>query len=606
MELVSADGKVLQTRFERFGVRKFEARGKEIFLNGKPFFFRGCGDNIIEPIHGAMPADVEHHRRHLRTMKALGFNYVRHHTRCPYPEYFEAADEVGIVVQPELPYYANYAEDDFPFDPLRDAEERWEHFRRYVSWGVASSGNEGRFAPALDRELYRWQKERMPERLIGAQDGGTYQMPGHGAGASDFCWGPLSVWPRGAFDERPFICHEFLNLSAKSDYRIAGDFTGLWCPPETPERRAAFMAKSRLSMRAGEALQDAQNALQAFWIRRGLEQARLDPYCDGYALWSICDSTAYDPTAGAYVGQGPLDPFWRTKRNGLSFADFSRFNGPVAALFDTEDGPDARCKLKFSWPREFAWGGTNRVFASGARLPMHFFLAQYGERDLEDVTYSWRLTADGRILADGRYDLGTVAVGPRRKLGFREWTVPALERPVKAVLTATVTSRGEKVTENAWDFYLLPDYGRPAVPADTVVAAYGSAEAKRALADGRNLVEIANADTPANVTLGWWWIGKQCGVVVNRSPLLKYLPYERFLTPLWMRTMREGLKLPVAGFTEDDLVIYGEGADACYLYLAARRLPNGRKHVLVAGLDVNAALPEVNALLKGVYEMGFK
>ena len=274
----------------------------------------------------------------------------------------------------------------------------------------------------------------------------------------------------------------------------------------------------------------------------------------------------------------------------------------VAALFDTEDGPGATCKLRFSWPREFFWGGTNRVFASGENLPMHFFLASYAERDIPAAAYSWKFEAEGKVLAQGRYDIGMLTAGPRRKLGSRDFTVPVLERPTKAVLTAAVTSRGETVNENSWDFYLLPDYGRPEVPAGTVVAAYGSDEAKKALADGKNLVEIANADTPANIILGWWWIGKQCGVVVNENPILKYLPYERFLTPLWMRTMREGLKLPVAGFAEDDLIVYGEGGDACYLYLAAKRLPNGKSHVLVAGLDVNAALPEVNAFLEGVFE----
>ena len=42
--------------------------------------------------------------QHLRLYKEAGFNYARHHTHTPLPEYFEAADEVGFLLQPELPY----------------------------------------------------------------------------------------------------------------------------------------------------------------------------------------------------------------------------------------------------------------------------------------------------------------------------------------------------------------------------------------------------------------------------------------------------------------------------------------------------------------------
>ena len=40
VELVE-NGQVVQTRLERFGVRKLEVRGKDFYLNGRPFFVRG-------------------------------------------------------------------------------------------------------------------------------------------------------------------------------------------------------------------------------------------------------------------------------------------------------------------------------------------------------------------------------------------------------------------------------------------------------------------------------------------------------------------------------------------------------------------------------------
>ncbi len=39
----------------------------------------------------------------MKLIKEFGFNYVRHHSSVPLPEYFDVADELGIFVQHELP-----------------------------------------------------------------------------------------------------------------------------------------------------------------------------------------------------------------------------------------------------------------------------------------------------------------------------------------------------------------------------------------------------------------------------------------------------------------------------------------------------------------------
>ena len=56
------NGQVVHTRRERFGVRKLEVRGKEFYLNGKPFYVRGFGDDHVYPITGITPPDRDLHR----------------------------------------------------------------------------------------------------------------------------------------------------------------------------------------------------------------------------------------------------------------------------------------------------------------------------------------------------------------------------------------------------------------------------------------------------------------------------------------------------------------------------------------------------------------
>ena len=94
---------------ERFGVRKLEVRGDRFYLNDKPFFVRGYGDDFIYPETLASPASREIHRKHFEVARRSGFVYVRLHTHCEWPEFYEAADEAGILIQPELPYYRQLA-----------------------------------------------------------------------------------------------------------------------------------------------------------------------------------------------------------------------------------------------------------------------------------------------------------------------------------------------------------------------------------------------------------------------------------------------------------------------------------------------------------------
>ena len=109
-------------------------------------------------------------QRHLAVARKAGFNFVRLHTHCELPEYFEAADELGIMIQAELPYYSDVPTEHFTFDPKRDVTELWRNYRRHPSLAVYSMGNEGSFGPALDKALHRYVKRMDPDRLKINQD----------------------------------------------------------------------------------------------------------------------------------------------------------------------------------------------------------------------------------------------------------------------------------------------------------------------------------------------------------------------------------------------------------------------------------------------------
>ena len=632
IELLDGDGNVTMTRFERFGVRKLETRGREVFLNGKPFFLRGAGWHAIDPIEGYAKPDRATWLKRARQIRAAGFNFVRNHTECKMPEFFEACDEAGLMVEPELPYYGDVCADGQRFDPLEDAEMLWRHFRRHPSFAIYSFGNEGGFGKYLSGRLYREVKARDPDRLVVGQDGGYGVHPTNYRGTSDFAGAPLSVIPRGQHrPELPFYFHEYVNSSVKLDSRVADGFTGVWAAPISRASRAAFLAPFGLDLEWGDRLQDGQNNMQKTYLKYGLESARLDGVACGFCYWSLQD--ACSPQGCTFIGQALWDPFWGEKRCGSKTSDVKVFNSPSCVLMTDGDDPQDYSnvpKNRFSSQQMFLDSTiTNLVRMSGQTIRARFHLAHYGDAPLGNAALAWKLVADGKTLREGTAQIGDQALGGVRFVAAADIVVPDLEKAVKARLVATV-SAGAFSQSNCWTYWLFParrpaDASRvlcaaefakalegrypglkscTAVPSDlsaydAVVAPFGSDLEKAALASGKRVVALANQSGAMNITLGWWYMTEQMGAALKDHPVLTGLPHEGVFNPLFFRIGKTGLALPVAGFAKDDFVMVGEGGKGCYLYLAEKRLPNGARHGLIAGLDVLADTVEGAAILDG-------
>lgn len=655
------DGKVTMVRRERFGVRKLEVCGREFHLNGQPFFIRGAGLHNIFPVEGTMPPDRERIRRDVAIIRAAGFNQVRFHTECRWPEFFEVADEMGLLVMPELPYYSDFMTADFTFDPIGDAIDLWKTLRRHPSFAIYSGGNEGWYGPVLSKRFYEFVKKMDPDRLVFGQDAAPNPKT-NGAGVSDIVGGPRTIWPNGLYEpERPFVCHEYLNVCVKLDPRLESQYTGAWAPLVTMETRRRWLERYGLSLEWGSRLQDAQHALQAHWRRYGLEYARADPHCDGYSFWSLQD-VACPQTEGrgsrmeqwlgwganlysgrprdpfiAYAGQALFDPFFGTKRKGESPREVAEYNSSSCVLMDDEstDWTAARAWWKKCRgnPSVMWIGGTNRVHVSGDRFPLTFLFAHYENDPVADAHLGWKFVKDdGTVLLSGEVAIGDQAVGPARKVARQVFAVPDLENACRVSLVATITGKtGQGVFEqsNHWDWWFFPrrsprrtekvavaDPFRPLLlprypgllpmsrmeEAKTVIAVRGSDEERTALSSGKSVVSLANWDGAPNVALGRWWMGSQLGMVLSDSPLLAKLPHHGVLNPLLFRIVKKGLELPLADVTSEGYRVVGEGRDACYLYLAETELPGGARRVTVAGLDLVSDTPEGTAILDGILE----
>ena len=632
VELVARDGRILQTRYERFGIRKFEARGNRFFLNGKPFFVRGFGDDSVYPLTGLTPPDRDFHRQHLTTARAAGFNYVRTHTHTEIDEYFQAADETGVLVQPELSYNMDESQGFFSYNGCGDALQMYLQLRRHPSFATYSFGNEGWLGEAADRKLYRFVKTLDPDRLVINQDGGRDNTFGTG----DLRSGPLAIWERGAYEPgAPFIAHEYLNLTVKCDPRLEKDYTGVYCPAATMSARTKWLEERGLGAEWVERLQDAQHALQAYWQKVGIEQARLDPFCDGFCFWTLVDFIGWPQDGVTCSANGYLDPFWRPKKGGWKPYEFARFNSPVGVFVDTAvqdaDAPKAlswnRCQ--FDWPDVECYRYADReraVYVSGEKIPLAFFVDNYGDGDIENAELNWSFGE-----ASGSQLLGRISLGGIRRVHSTAVDVPSVEKAARLDLrfavSGTVGGRAFR-HENDRPFWIFPKRTRrvlkgvavvsefktslegryegllefKARDARTVIVRAGSAEEMAALQSGVNVVSLANQTGEPNNRLGWWFAGGQVGTEFKPHAILKYLPFEPSLSPLFFRIVKEPMRLPIEGLFPSDIIAAGEGKDYAGLYLSGSQTVSGGRHIRISGLDVLSDTPEGTALLDGVLD----
>lgn len=94
---------MLSEKKARFGIRDFSFdRSGRLTLNERRIFLRSEANCAVFPETGFPPTDKKSWTEIINTYKAYGVNCVRFHSWCPPEAAFEAADEAGMLLQPEL------------------------------------------------------------------------------------------------------------------------------------------------------------------------------------------------------------------------------------------------------------------------------------------------------------------------------------------------------------------------------------------------------------------------------------------------------------------------------------------------------------------------
>lgn len=446
VELKSNAGKAL--REDRFGFRDFKGQGARFTINGKPVLLRGEANNAQFPLTGHPPMDKETWLKIFGLFKDFGLNHFRCHAWTLPHAAFEAADELGIYVQAELPNGEASVATDSPAGlewRRKEFDRILETYGNHPSFVMMSGGNEAK-TPQIDllKELAQHGKKTDPRRLYATisnpeASGIKDEVPGDDfAVAHGSANGRRRMEPyfnrdapetmgdyRGTMAGRPVpqISHETGQWYVYPDLTEIDQYTGALRPVTLEHFRD--LAKQEGVLGQVPDFVNATGRLSFELYKEEIERSLRTPEYGGFQLLGLQDS--FDQGA-AYVGM--LNSFFEAKPfvTAKEFREFNSSQVPLARM------------PKRVWTN-------NETFSAGIEF------ANYGPAPLFNATLAWRVMDGKETMAQGSLPSLNIPNTGLTQVG--EVTLPLLDLTKARKLQLEVGLRGGE-SRNRWDFWVYP------------------------------------------------------------------------------------------------------------------------------------------------------
>jgi hypothetical protein len=403
-----------------FGFRSFTARNHHFYINDHETFLRGKHDACVFPLTAHVPMDVASWRHHLQVCKDYGINHVRFHSWCPPEAAFQAADEMGIYLQPELPFWGDFnAKDTVLMTFLKkEGENILRTYGHHPSFVMMALGNElwgsidemkrftDDFRTIDSTKLYTfgsnyylgyqgWKPgmDYFTTCRVGGEKYGEYNTHVRGSFSfADAADGGLinHEYPNTVttFDDAikpcpvPVISHETAQFQTYPDYQEIKKYTGVLYPYNME------VFRSRLEKAGmGDQAQDFHNASGRWAAQLYKADIEMDLRTRNMAGFQLLDLQDYPGQGSAYIGI--LDAFMESK--GITTpAEFRQSCAPVVPLLITP----------------------KYCYSSDETANFCIKIANYSEQPLHHAKLSWTINKDnGDIYGNGSLDIPYDSIG---------------------------------------------------------------------------------------------------------------------------------------------------------------------------------------------------
>ena len=569
--------KVADTYETRFGMRSIETRGKDILVNGRPTMMRGTVENCCFPLTGYPPTDKESWLNVFRKCKEYGLNHVRFHSYCPPEAAFEAADEVGIYLQPEGPSWPNHGiklGNGMMIDKylMEETERMVKDYGNHPSFAMLSSGNEpaGGWVRWVSRFVDYWRAKDNRRIYTGASVGGSWAWQPRNqyhvkAGARGLDWDKREPNTMDDFRDKidtvsqPFISHETGQWCAFPDFKETELYTGV-NKARNFEIFADILRDKGMSHMAEKFLM-ASGKVQALCYKYEIEKTLRTPHYAGFQLLGLND---YSGQGTALVG--PLNVFWKEKGY-VDAAEWTQFCSPVTLL--------ARL------PRF--------TFYEDESIPLTIELSNYGSSAVPASRLHLRFRAEGMKPLDYWFDTSSVPIGELAEIVKESVSLDCFAAPCQITLEASLSNAasGEgREVKNEWKLWLYPRHNQsetstaslPALKDLYICKDVPGDEAKAVLDKGGKVLILASNNmkygqgivqqfTPVFWNTSWFKMRPPhtTGMFIqNEHPLFRYFPSEDFSDLQWWPLMNRQ-PLMLMGNMPKDLMPIVQPIDTWFL-----------------------------------------
>ncbi len=501
-------------RTVNFGLRDFKKLGARLTINGRPVFLRGRTDSANYPLTGQAPMDKDGWRRVLGIIKAWGLNHVRFHSWCPPEAAFEAADELGVYLQVELPNKrsgfkapedgaaARWNVDYLDVAPAgtnvslydyarREGELIFRHFGNHPSFVMFTLGNELGRDPAMYELVARF-RERDPRHLYAQGANNMHWAPSFAEGDDFWVTGKTgkTLAVRGSFfsadfpegghiesrapstltDYRasidgvpaPVIGHEVGQYEVAPDFRELPEYTGVLKARNLEIFRDRLQVAHMLDL--ADAFVRASGALAAICYREDIETALRTPGFGGFQLLDLQD---FPGQGTALVGM--LNVFMEAK-GVIAPEKWRQFCAETVPLLLFE---------KYTWTTEETFAGELKI-------------AHYGAADLRDARVTWTVgESAGPAVASGALGPLTLAQGEVSSAGRIRVPLDQVRAPKHLLLAVAIQGTPYR---NSYDLWVYPPRVPTTIPENVIITDRLDAAARKHLGGGGKVLLFPRHD----------------------------------------------------------------------------------------------------------------
>ncbi len=468
--LNTANGK--EDIFGTFGVRELKSAGKNLNVNGNPVFLRGYirGTTAHDHANNCNLSKREFFRKNISQAKKFGFNFVRFHSAIPDEEFFNMADELGMLIHIELrELYDEYnnLEEMIKTKPLIVTDEFIENVVSKVynhpSMALYCIGNEIKGMGASDRakEIGKLINKLDNSRLFidtcawgqNNRDGvdidiqhlsyyfpfgkhaGMYEdtdnllVVGVSGGDSVQAEGVNSEVTRALYFNVPLISHEVCHYTALRDFKALKEKFERYGTP------APWWVDEELKMIDAKGLTDsydemykASKSFQLECWKTAFEEMRKSKLLGGFQFLQFADTDVYENSNGL------VDCF--DDESYITPEQVAKFNGDITLL--TSLG--------------------SRLFFGGKQLVIPVELSNCSEKDYTVADFNYKLTdINGDIFAQGELKNMDISRHGLYDLCKVKINLSSVKKAEKFTITMSLTDKNGVISYNDWKIWVYPE-----------------------------------------------------------------------------------------------------------------------------------------------------